>query len=153
MCVIHLQLGILLYTAFEMYKQKTRFRVCLKEYYAASVFEAVLTFVVYRLSDSVAPDLIRRIWYTFSVLTHSLSRTQTSHRRLSPPAEVDVGDGGHAVRLEEPLHAAERQLCWEMDTFHKFIHSQELYQRVAMLATLATLLQRLQRCCSALGKI
>ena len=101
----------------------------MKEYYAASVFEAVLTFVVYRLSDSVAPDLIRRIWYTFSVLTHSLSRTQTSHRRLSPPAEVDVGDGGHAVRLEEPLHAAERQLCWEIDTFHKFIHSQELYQR------------------------
>ena len=48
-------------------------------------------------------------------LTHSLTHWRgtfpLSHRRLSPPAEVDVGDGGHAVRLEEPLHAAERQFC------------------------------------------
>merc|ERR1711862_228902 len=42
-------------------------------------------------------------------LTQSLSVTlHHSHRGLSPPAEVDVGDGRHAVRLEEPLHVSER---------------------------------------------
>ena len=47
-------------------------------------------------------------------LPHSINLIiHSSHRGLSPPAEVDVGDGRHAVRLEEPLHASERQLCRE----------------------------------------
>ena len=48
--------------------------------------------------------------YIPSTLSLSLS-----HGSLSPPAEVDVGDGGHAVRLEEPLHAAEWQFCGKKD--------------------------------------
>ena len=34
-----------------------------------------------------------------------------SHRSFSPPPEVDVGNGGHTVGLEEPLHATERDFC------------------------------------------
>ena len=51
--------------------------------------------------------------HIFSFYPHSITLINHSHRSLSPPAEVDVGDGRHAVRLEEPLHASERKFCWE----------------------------------------
>ena len=51
--------------------------------------------------------------HIFSFYPHSITLINHSHRSLSPPAEVDVGDGRHAVRLEEPLHASERQFCRE----------------------------------------